>query len=130
MSEQDKVGATVDEMERALSSVVDEIVKLKDQHSPSQNADERRDARERTGPAPTQFKSALDLITRSPVEGALRLVVRDIGDGLFAVLQNPQKMMRVARNVCNQDEINWSKRMTIIDAAWAGIGSDANGYWG
>jgi hypothetical protein len=38
--------------------------------------------------------------------------------------------MRVARSVCSHDEANWSRRMTIIDAAWEGIGSDANGYWG
>ena len=116
-------------MERALDTVVREIIKL-------QKRDGRPGEKEPPGPQPrlglaqTPFKSALDLISHAPIDGALKLAARDIGEGLFGVLQDPQKMLRVARRVCSQDEVNWSKRMTIIDAAWEGIGSDAQGHWG
>lgn len=130
MNETSAIDASIEDMERALDTVVGEIIKLR------KKSDERPGEREmpvpqpRSGLAQTPFKSALDLIAHAPIDGALRLAARDIGEGLFGVLQDPQKMLRVARRVCSQDEVNWSKRMTIIDAAWEGIGSDGQGYWG
>jgi hypothetical protein len=74
MNQECKVDATVEDMERAL-----------DEQTPHA----------RSGPAQTSFKLALDLIASSPIDGSLRLAAREIGHGLFAVLQNPQMMMRL-----------------------------------
>ena len=130
MIEHGYVDATVDDMERALGTLVDEIVKLKDRLSPASAKALDQALHARSGPALTRFKVAVDLIANSPIDGALRFSVRQIGEGLFRALRSPQKMMHVARRICSQDEVHWSRRMTIIDAAWEGIGSDADGYWG
>jgi hypothetical protein len=130
MKQECKVDATVDDMERALDTIIGEIIRLRDMNAGNTKANFRQTPHARSGPARTPFKLALDLIASSPIDGSLRLAARDIGHGLFAVLQNPQTMMRLARRVCSQDEVNWSKRMTIIDAAWEGIGSETYGYWG
>ena len=130
MNQECKVDATVDDMERALDTIIGEIIRLRDMSVGDTKADFRQTPHARSGPSQTSFKLALDLIASSPIDGSLRLAAREIGQGLFAVLQNPQMMMRLARRVCSQDEVNWSKRMTIIDAAWEGIGSETHGYWG
>jgi hypothetical protein len=130
MIEHARMEATVDDMERALDALVGEIVKRKETLLPDSAEALNQALYARSGPAFTRFKVAVDLIASSPIDGALRLAVREIGVELFRTLQNPQKLMRVARSVCSHDEANWSRRMTIIDAAWEGIGSDANGYWG
>ncbi len=130
MIEHGYVDATVDDMERALNTLVSEIVKFNDTLSPASAKALDHALYARSGPALTRFKVAMDLIAGSPIDGALRLSVRQIGEGLFRTLHSPQKMMRVARRVCSQDEAHWSRRMTVIDAAWEGIGSDADGYWG
>lgn len=130
MIEHVRMEATVDDMERALDALVGEIVKRKETLLPESAEALNQALYTRSGPAFTPFKVAVDLIAVSPVDGALRLAVREIGKELFRALQDPRKLMRVARNVCSHDEANWSRRMTVIDAAWEGIGSDANGYWG
>ena len=130
MIEHGLVDATVDDIERALDALVTEIVKLKER-LPPQSAEALNQAlHARSGPVVTPFKVAVDLIAASPVDGALRLAVRQMGEGLFRNLQSPQKMLHVARRVCSKDEPNWSRRMTVIDAAWEGVGSEADGYWG
>jgi hypothetical protein len=127
MIEHGPVDVTVDEMERALATLVTEIVSL---YSKRRGSDAPGQApSERAGPAVTKFKGAIDLIISSPIDGALRLSVRQIGERLFCNLQSPLKMMHVARRVCSDDEANWSRRMTAIDSAWEGIGSKAAGFW-
>lgn len=130
MNQECKVDATIEDMERALDTIIGEIIRLRVMSAGASKADFRQTPHACSGPAQTHFKLALDLIASSPIDGSLRLAAREIGHGLFAVLQNPQTMMRLARRVCSQDEVNWSNRMTIIDAAWEGIGSEKNGYWG
>ncbi len=130
MIDQIRLDSSVDEMERALSSLVTEIVRLSETLDEDSVQALNRSLYTRSGPALTPFKIAVDLIASSPVDGALRFSVMQIGERLFRVLESPDKMMRVARRVCSEDEINWSRRMTIIDAAWQGIGSDRTGYWG
>jgi hypothetical protein len=129
MIEHGQVDATVEDIERALGALISEIIKLKGKLTAESVEAINQALYARSGPAVTRFKVAIDLITSSPIDGALRLSVRQIGEGLFRNLQSPQKMMRVARRVCSQDEANWSTRMTVIDAAWEGIGSEANGFW-
>jgi hypothetical protein len=129
MIEHGRVDATIEEIEGALDALLDEITKLRGTIS-DETAEARRQAlHARSGPAVTRFKAGVDLIAGSPIEGALRLSVRHIGERLFRNLQNPHKMMLLARRICSRDEANWSRRMTIIDAAWEGIGSEASGYW-
>lgn len=130
MIEHGQVDATVDDIERALEALISEIVRMRGTLTPDSIEALNQALYARSGPAATRFKVAVDLIASSPIDGALRLSVRQIGEGLFRNLQSPQKMMRVARRVCSRDEPNWSRRMTVIDAAWQGIGSDAAGYWG
>ncbi len=129
MIEHGQVDATVEDMERALSSLVGEIVKMRSTLEADETDAINHALYSRSGPAVTPFKIAMDLIADLPVDGALRLSVRQIGQGLFRNLQSPEKMMRVARRVCSEDETNWSRRMTVIDAAWKGVGSDAAGFW-
>jgi hypothetical protein len=129
MIEHGQVDATVEDIERALGALISEIIKLKGTLTAESAEAINQALYARSGPAVTRFKVAIDLIASSPIDGALRLSVRQIGEGLFRNLQSPQKMMRVARRVCSQDEANWSMRMTVIDAAWEGIGSEANGFW-
>lgn len=129
MNELDYVDATVEDMEHALDKLVGEIINLKE-HQSSHSAKTTENVLHcRKGPAFTSFKTAMDLIALSPINGALRFSVHQIGQMLFDSLQDQNKMLRVARRVCSLDEANWSNRMTIIDAAWQGIGSDANGYY-
>ncbi len=129
MSEHDYLDATVDDMEHALDRLVGEIVNLKEQHLPHSAEALNHALYGRSGPARTPFKTVIDLIAESPVDGALRLSVHHIGQMMFDKLQSQHKLLRVARRVCSRDEPNWSKRMTVIDAAWQGIGSDVNGYY-
>lgn len=129
MIEHGKVDATLEDIERALDALLKEIIGRKGAVSDEAAEALHQALYARSGPAATHFKVGVDLIVGSPAEGALRLAIRHIGERLFRNLQSPHKMMRLARRVCSQDEINWSRRMTIIDAAWEGIGSEATGYW-
>lgn len=129
MIESERLDATIDDMEVALHRLLGEIVQLKDNLSPTAADAIRKALYGRSGAPVTPFKSSVDLIAASPIDGALRMSVRQIGEGLFRALQSPEKMLRIAKSVCSRDEVNWSRRMTIIDAAWEGIGSDADGYW-
>ncbi|NJM35296.1 MAG: hypothetical protein HC850_11950 [Rhodomicrobium sp.] len=130
MIEHGLVDATVDDIERALDALVCEIVKLREMLPPQSTEALNQALYARSGPAVTPFKVAVDLIANSPVDGALRLSVRQMGEELFRNLRSPPKMMQLARRVCSKDEPNWSRRMTVIDAAWEGIGSEDDGYWG
>jgi hypothetical protein len=130
MMEHSQLDASIDEMERALNSLVSEIVTLTKTPAPGSAEALTRALYSRSGPELTRFKISIDHIASSPVDGALRFSVTQIGQRLFQRLQSPDKMMRIARRVCSEDEANWSRRMTIIDAAWQGIGSEETGYWG
>ena len=129
MPDIDQMGASVEDMERALNCLLSKIVALRETPSCEENAAFEQAFHLRSGPERHHFKIEMDMIIRSPVEGALRLAVRSIGEELFKVLKGPVQMMRLARRVCSEDESNWSNRMTIIDAAWQGIGSDRAGHW-
>jgi hypothetical protein len=129
MDEHHDLDATVEDMEHALDRLVGEIITRKEQLLPHSTEALNHALYGRSGPARTHFKTAIDLIAESPIDGALRLSVHHIGRMLFESLQSQHKLVRVARRVCSLDEPNWSRRMTIIDAAWQGIGSDASGYF-
>jgi hypothetical protein len=129
MGEDGYLDATLEDMEQALDRLVGEILDRREQLLPHSAEAVNHALYGRPGPARTHFKTAVDLIAESPIEGALRLSVHHIGQMLFENLQSQHKLLRVARRVCSLDETNWSKRMTVIDAAWQGIGSDANGYY-
>ena len=129
MGEDSYLDATLKDMEHALDRLVCEILNRREQLLPHSVEAVNHAQYGRPGPARTHFKTAVDLIAEAPIEGALRLSVHHIGQMLFEHLQSQHKLLRVARRVCSLDETNWSRRMTIIDAAWQGIGSDANGYY-
>jgi hypothetical protein len=129
MIEHSRLDASIDEIECALNMLVGEIVTLTKTLTPGSFAGLTQSPYARSGPPLTRIKIAMDLIASSPIDGALRFSVTQIGEHLFQILQSPDKMMRIARRVCSEDEANWSRRMTVIDAAWEGIGSKDTGYW-
>ncbi len=129
MIEYSRLDASVDEIECALNMLVGEIVTLRKTLAPDASVGLKQAPYARSGPPLTRIKTAMDLIASSPIDGALRFSVAQIGEHLFQILQSPDKMMQIARRVCSEDEANWSRRMTVIDAAWEGIGSKDTGYW-
>jgi hypothetical protein len=66
----------------------------------------------------------LDEIISDPVRRALRVQLKTLGQRLFDLVGDTDRMRDVAEEVANQKPGPWGKRINIIDKAWDGIGND------
>ncbi|MCK1273796.1 hypothetical protein IVB46_00875 [Bradyrhizobium sp. 61] len=60
--------------------------------------------------------------TKHPVYGALRYAVRDLGSIAHKSGVTFEQMKDLAERACDRHPRTWSRRMSIIDCWWDGIG--------
>ncbi|MGF3026701.1 hypothetical protein ACQVP2_28265 [Methylobacterium aquaticum] len=76
----------------------------------------------KTGEMPRRAESALVALLRDPVEHALGTALSDLGRHLFSLTGTVEGMRQVCDRVAGLDPARASCRVSILDAAWNGIG--------
>ena len=78
---------------------------------------------------PTRAESALQALLRDPVAHALGTALSDLGRHLFSLTGSVEGMRAVCDRVADLDPERASHRISILDAAWDGIGSGDERWW-
>ena len=72
--------------------------------------------------APTRRESYQAHIIERPIEGALRLAVRELGEHLWGKTKDTDKMERVLDKVCERNPGMSGRIGSYVDHAWDGTG--------
>lgn len=78
---------------------------------------------------PTRAESALQALLRDPVEHALGTALADLGRHLFDLTGTVEGMREACDRVADLDPARASCRVSILDAAWDGIGRGDERWW-
>ncbi|MBM6581071.1 hypothetical protein ILT44_12825 [Microvirga sp. BT689] len=66
----------------------------------------------------------LNSLLRDPVGRGLRSSISDLGQHLFRLLGNTERMRVVLDRVAGRNPENFSHRVSIMDHCWDGVGSE------
>lgn len=75
---------------------------------------------------PTRVEREVTQLLRDPIGAACRQGIRRIGEHLFKTLDSTAGMSEAAENVAYLDPMHYGRRVSIVDHAWDGIGSDTD----
>ena len=78
---------------------------------------------------PTPAESAIQALLRDPVEHALGTALSDLGRHLFDITGAVDGMRQVCDRVAELDPAQASYRVSILEAAWDGIGRGDERWW-
>lgn len=81
------------------------------------------------GPVPTRSEIEVTQLLREPVYAACRIAVRRLGEQAFIVTGGTDGMRDVAERVADRIPALYGRRLSIMDGAWDGVGSDADRWW-
>ena len=68
-------------------------------------------------------------LVRHPVYFACRMAVRRLGQQAFTITGGTDGMRDVAERVADRTPALYGRRLSIMDGAWDGVGSDADRWW-
>ena len=81
------------------------------------------------GPVPTRSEIEVTQLLREPVYAACRMAVRRLGEQAFTITGGTDGMRDVAERVADRTPALYGRRLSIMDGAWDGVGSDADRWW-
>ena len=82
-----------------------------------------------SGPVPTRSEMELAQILREPVYFACRMAVRRLGERTFTITGSTDGMRDVADRVAGQMPAQFGRRLSVLNSAWDGVGSDSDRWW-
>jgi hypothetical protein len=79
-------------------------------------------------PKPPDHELEIRDILRDPVGHALRREIKSLGGHLFRILESTNGLKAVLERVAGREPSNYTRRATILNEQWHGIGA-GNDFW-
>lgn len=119
---------TVGELEAALNVLLEHLIEHRSKDA----------SRPLTKLAPLETAQLMSLpdevfearyLATDPIETVLKIGITKIGQFLFDLTGSTEAMLDSAERVAGDDKNEFQRKISIVDAAWDGIGNDADRWF-